>query len=548
MLAPPWFAPTLGTSDYFNACETMPDSVGVPDNQVGSQAAFSGDAYAGFIALGDPEYREYLQTPLASILELGKTYRFSMHLSLAEDSSAATDRIGAHFSAASVGSADSLPLAVVPQVETPAGTFLTDEVAWMPFSDTFVAAGGEAYLTIGNFHDDASSATIPAGSGPDVPLHPGTAYYYIDVVELVCEPCAEPPADLVAWWPLDELGVSLAHDVVGAQHGVPLDGPVPVPGFVDGALDFLGSAVSVPTTAALELGSGDFSLDAWVRPVALGETQTLFSKIASLTTPTGPGYALALESDGTVTFSMVDGALAPVTGSSSVVLAPGEWSHVTVSVDRDDPAGGRIHVNGAVAVFDPTPAPGSLANPLALLFARDDGAGVGADLAGALDEVELFERALTDSEVLTLYQARTSGKCKTVLELPPVVAVPVTPPPLVVTGTLTTSGDAPGTFTATVQGEPAGTRVGSMVSTVDGPTNATVLTPQPVQVAPGASVPIELQLELPRALRPGELACYSVTTTHLETGRTFLSRAFLRGKGRVGGASTPSRNVQVRAP
>ena len=551
-LATPWIAPTLGTSDYFHTCETTPDSVGVPDNAVGSQLPFSAEAYAGFIALspplGDWNYREYLQTPLLAALESGKTYRFSMHLSLAEDSSAATDRIGAYFSAFPVGAADSLPLALTPQLETPAGSFFTDELDWMPYSDTFVAAGGELHLTIGNFHDGPSSASIPAGSGPAIPLHPGTAYYYIDVVQLFCEPCAEPPADMVAWWPLDEVAGSLALDVVGAQHGLHVDGPVPLTGYVDGALDFLGSGVSVPTSSALELGSGDFSLDAWVRPGALGTPQTLVSKIAAIAPPTGPGYALALESDGTVTFHMVDATLTMVTASTSAALAPGAWSHVTVAVDRDDPAGGRIHVDGTVALFDPTPASGSLTNAQPLLFARDGGVGVGADLVGTLDEIELFQRALAESEVQTLFEARTSGKCKAVVVLPPVVPIPVTPPPLVVTGMLTTSGDAPGTFTFAVYGEPAGTRVGALVSTVAGPSNPLVLTPQPVQVTPGTSVPIELALDIPPALRRGGIACYTLATTHLESGRTFLSRGALRGPGKAGASSAPTGSVQIRVP
>jgi hypothetical protein len=324
---------------------------------------------------------------------------------------------------------------------------------------------------------------------------------------------------------------------------------VPLPGFVDFALDFLGSAVSVATAPALELGSGDFSLDAWVRPSALGTPQTLFSKIAAVAPPTGPGYALALESDGTITFRMVDAALAVTTGSSSAALEPLVWSHVTVTVDRDDPAGGRIQVDGTVANFDPTATAGSLSNSLPLLFARDGGAGVGADLAGALDEVEVFQRALTEAEVLTLYEARTSGKCKAYVELPPVVPIPVTPPPLVVTGTLTSSGDAPGTFTVMAYGEPAGTRAGLLVSTVDGPANPVVLTPQPIQVPAGGSVPIELQLDVPPALQRGGLACYSVATTHLESGRIFLSRGFLRGRhGAVGGGLPPSSSVQVDVP
>lgn len=534
-LAEPWIAPTLGTADYFSSCNTEPDSVGVPDNQVGSQGPYSGDAYAGFIALsptfGDVNYREYLQAPLIGAgLEAGKTYRFSMHLCLAEDSSAATDRIGAYFSTTAVGTGDSLPLAFTPQLETPAGTFLADALEWMSFTDTFVAAGSEQHVTIGNFHDAASSATTPAGSGPVFPLQLGSAYYYVDVVSLQCEPCTEPPDDMVAWWPLDESEGALAQDVVGAQDGVHVDGPVPLPGFVDHALDFLASAVSVATTPALELGTGDFSLDAWVRPAALGTAQALLAKIPPADPPTGPGYALTLESDGTIRFLMVDASLGSATGSSTAALEPGAWSHVTVTVDRDDPGGGRIHVDGTLASFDPTPAAGSLSNGFPLVFARDGVAGLAADLLGMLDEIELFHRALTASEVLSLFQARTSGKCKVVFDLPPVIPIPVTPGTLVTTPTLTNSTGSTGTFSVSVYAEPAGTRSGALVSTLAGPPNPVVLTAQPILVAPGASALVQLELDTPSGMQSGDIACYSVATTHLETGRTFVSRGALRGR------------------
>lgn len=557
ILAEPWIPPTLGTPDYYNPCNTLPNSAGVPDNGVGSQAAFDLDSYAGFFAAYpfaiSPDYREYLQQPLSGAgLEAGKTYRFSMSLSLAEKSSVATDRIGAYFSPTAVGSGDSMVLPFLPQVETPAGTFLDDTSSWMSFTDTFVAAGGEQHVTIGNFRDEASTATTPAGFGPDNPVPADAAYYYLDLVSVTCEPCLEPPADLAAWWPLDDTSGILALEIVGGQHGALLDAPLSVPGFVDTSLSFLGSAVSVPTSPALEPGTGDFSLDLWVRPDALGTTQTLVAKIAPLGPPSGPGFALALQDDGTVRFLMVDAALGSASGDSTATLEAGSWSHVTVAVDRDDPAGGRIHVDGVLSTFDPTTAPGDLSSALPLLFARDDGAGVGADLAGALDEIEFFHRALEPGEAVALYQARTSGKCKVILVLEPVTAVPVSPGPGVMptigtSGWLGNGGGLTGTFTVAVHGEPAGTLFGIRRSTVDGPLNPVVVDPQPIQVSPGTSVPVRFELDVPPGLTPGEFACYAVTTTHLESGRVFVSRGGLHARPR-GVRTLPSGSQVLEVP
>ena len=46
----PWVTPTLGTEDYFNACNT--GDVGVPANLFGNQAAHTGDAYVGGYSWG----------------------------------------------------------------------------------------------------------------------------------------------------------------------------------------------------------------------------------------------------------------------------------------------------------------------------------------------------------------------------------------------------------------------------------------------------------------------------------------------------------------
>jgi hypothetical protein len=56
---------------------------------------------------------------------------------------------------------------------------LTNSTGWTLVSGIFLASGGEDHITIGSFHDDASTSTVP---GPGV--WPGGAYYYIDDVSV----------------------------------------------------------------------------------------------------------------------------------------------------------------------------------------------------------------------------------------------------------------------------------------------------------------------------------------------------------------------------
>jgi len=52
---------------------------------------------------------------------------------------------------------------------------LNNSTSWTLISGIYVAAGGENYITIGSFRDDASTNTSP---GPGT--WPGGSYYYIE--------------------------------------------------------------------------------------------------------------------------------------------------------------------------------------------------------------------------------------------------------------------------------------------------------------------------------------------------------------------------------
>jgi hypothetical protein len=181
-LAAPWDTPNTGTSDYFNACApAVFPSVNVPYNQMGYQTAHSGVGYTGLIPLSAAaDYREYVAAPLTSPLSPGATYLVRFYVSLADTALFAIDRLGAYLSVGPVGPVPNYAaLPYTPQVESPAATFLTNSTGWTLVSGTFVAAGGEDHIVIGNFHDDASTATVP---GPG--NWPGGSYYFVDDVSV----------------------------------------------------------------------------------------------------------------------------------------------------------------------------------------------------------------------------------------------------------------------------------------------------------------------------------------------------------------------------
>lgn len=183
--AAPWFNPTIATPDYMNSCAPF-WPVGVPNNAVGNQAAYSGDGYMGAFAYSVygtnpvPGYREYLEAPLLAPLQPGMTYQVSFRVSLADFSGWSIGNLGAHFSFGPlVNGSTQGPLNVVPQVANPPGNLLTNKTGWTLVQGTFTATGGENHITLGNFLDDASTTATTNSFGTN------HTYYYYDDVQVV---------------------------------------------------------------------------------------------------------------------------------------------------------------------------------------------------------------------------------------------------------------------------------------------------------------------------------------------------------------------------
>lgn len=205
-----WWQPTRGSSDYFHPCGGR--ECQVPRNKMGVQMAHDGEAYCG-IYCSKENYREYLQTELRDTMRRGRRYKVSFWVSLADKSPYSVASVGAFFSADRLsdttwniltrtesivledGQVQSLSSRCMPQVNSSQTQQLDDMTEWVEVAGTFTAAGGERYMTIGNFLPFNRSHVVPVEGGNAV--LPG-AYYYIDDVDVRCLDCEEavtPPAD-----------------------------------------------------------------------------------------------------------------------------------------------------------------------------------------------------------------------------------------------------------------------------------------------------------------------------------------------------------------
>ena len=211
---------------------------------------------------------------------------------------------------------------------------------------------------------------------------------------------------MVSWWPLQNDG----RDIWGLSNGTLHNSPTFGAGKVGQALNVTGNnGVSVPDSPSLNFGPGaDLSIDAWIRTSSTRTTLTVLDK-RTIAGSNVHGYIIFL-STGSLRFQLGDGTAinSPNQGGE---LRDGQWHHIAVSIDRDQVNGGNLYVDGAnVLVFNPTAVSGDLSNSSPLLIGEHVN-DPSSSFVGDIDEVEIFNRALTGAEVASIFNAGSSGKC-----------------------------------------------------------------------------------------------------------------------------------------
>jgi len=218
----------------------------------------------------------------------------------------------------------------------------------------------------------------------------------------MAQPCLAPPANMVSWW----AGEQNANDVVGPNNGAMQNGATYAAGKVGQAFFFDGvdDRILVPHHANQNLGAG-ITVDAWVYPVSSGHGRSIIQKRSTLDiggfvletthSPDGPANGLR---------SVVWVGGQPVEAVTAANVVPlNTWTHVAVTYDGcwmtvyvDGIGIQAVHIMGAI---DPSNEP--------VIIGRN------STWHGRIDELHMFNRALTALEVYEIYTAGAGGICKT---------------------------------------------------------------------------------------------------------------------------------------
>ena len=185
-----WYWATYGSPDYFSEQPDINCVVPAPQSTAGFQYARTGIAYVGLGVFTEHTIsafinkREYVGGILSDTLKQGHEYCVSFYVSVAEEFKYVTDGIGLYLSVDSaVDYTINTNLSFVPQISNPSGNIIYDTLNWVQISGTYIANGGEKYLTIGNFKDNAN--TMIDSINNSVPQSQYESYLFIDDVSVI---------------------------------------------------------------------------------------------------------------------------------------------------------------------------------------------------------------------------------------------------------------------------------------------------------------------------------------------------------------------------
>lgn len=222
--------------------------------------------------------------------------------------------------------------------------------------------------------------------------------------------CIRPPSGLTSWW----TGDGSADDAVGSNNGVINNGAGFTTGKVGQALDFDGIDDFVQTqTTGFQIGNNNRTLDFWVKinafladiPNPSSPLETFFAGYGNFG---ASGQIYALGTAGNVLYFSQWGSA--IFGPS---LQTGRWYHVAVTNQGNFVT---LYLDGS-AVASGTLGINTPANTQFYIGRAPDSFGDIRKLNGVIDEVEVFNRALSPSEIKAIFDADSEGKCKPQIKL-----------------------------------------------------------------------------------------------------------------------------------
>jgi hypothetical protein len=213
---------------------------------------------------------------------------------------------------------------------------------------------------------------------------------------------------MVGWWPAENNG----NDIVGGHNATPIGGVLYSPAEVAQGFSLNGASsyLSVASSPDLDVGiRGGFTIEAWIKPSGSGCN----GPIAEWDSSSVDGPHLWCQS-GLQLFANVYGFAG---GGRVFYTPPGalnstSFQHVAVTFDKGS-GDAVLYINGIAVVSTNFPGitPQTSYPAYQVNIGRRSGTSIGTfTYSGQIDELGIYNRALSQCEILAIYNAGSGGK------------------------------------------------------------------------------------------------------------------------------------------
>ncbi len=142
-----WYVPTNSSIHFYDTTENFD-----PIRFLEPTKPCSGDSYVQGALYWDGGERMYIGGEFSKPLELGKRYKFSMHMALGFHSTYAVDTVGVFFNKSKVSqNTNNVMTYIIPQLQIGIKNAFVEKCKWVEISGYYTAIGGEKYFIVGNF-------------------------------------------------------------------------------------------------------------------------------------------------------------------------------------------------------------------------------------------------------------------------------------------------------------------------------------------------------------------------------------------------------------
>jgi len=240
-----------------------------------------------------------------------------------------------------------------------------------------------------------------------------------EIVQVTRPPSPTP----AAWWKFDDLGPTVLDSSGNGNTGTfaPFTPAERQEGLVKNGLVFhdTNDGVRVPTSPSLNVGTGSFTIDCWIRTTDTRSVRDMVDKrlLAGINALAGYHFFLL---NGYVSLQIAANNTWANMGTSpnpAGFVADGLFHYLAVVVDRNASSPNfntvRFFVDGQLVgtpIAIPPAVIGNLDNNRPLLIGRHPYWGEKAALKGEFDEVTLYKLALTPTQLMQIFKNRGAGK------------------------------------------------------------------------------------------------------------------------------------------